>query len=148
MGNMQNLWGGGTVMILSVLTFVINTLAVVALIVVGTVMYHWTMHTVYGRPSMKYDSPAPQKTSPLERSIREIVEYMNHSHKKIYWSDVYYAMRNKQVVGNMSALTFGYFIQNNGGPSASVVRKSGDYNLSGNELTKRSDIIDFISAFL
>lgn len=144
----KNLWNGGTFLLLSTLTFLINTIATAALIVVGAAVYRWTIHTVYGRPSMKFDRPTQKTTTPLERSIREIVNYMNHSHKKIFWSDVYYAMRQQQIVGSMSAQSFGYFIQNNGGPSESVVRRSGDYNLSGNELTKRSDIIESISAYL
>ena len=147
MGNLQNLLGG-TVMILSILTFVINTLAVAGLIVGGTVIYHWVIHTVYGHPSMDYDRPIKKTPSPLERSIREIAEYMKHSHKKIYWSDVYYAMRQQQIVGSISAQAFGYIKKNNGGPCESVVRRSGDYNLSGNELNKRSDIIESISAYL
>lgn len=144
----QNSWGGGIVLILSLITLVTDTLAVAAIIVGGTALYRWTIHFVYGRPSMKFDRPSKPSPSPLERSIHEIVDYMHKSRKEIYWSDVYYAMRQRQIVGSMSAQRFGYFIQNNGGPSESVVRRSGDYNLSGIELSRRADIIDHISTFL
>lgn len=98
-----------------------------------------------------YDPPPDKrrmKRLRFDDSLQTIMDYMKTAKWTIYWSDLYYAMRREKLIGRMSASEFGKLIEEHGGPSAQVVRKSGDYNMSRREIDERHDQIGAVAGML
>lgn len=84
----------------------------------------------------------------LGDGIRRVAKHIDEHKATVFWSDVYYFLQGKGVIDeDMSAAAFGKFIESHGGPSAQKVRKSGNYQLSTNQLRRRGAVIASLSAF-